>query len=307
MSYVGKIKFGTSETQHLVGSTLYGTCATTANTANKIVELTDFDQLINGVTVYVKFTYTNTADNPTLNINSTGSKYIYKYSTNQLSGPICWEAGSVISFTYDSSLNNNSGGWIINNYLENEGFISINGIQTETTGNWKGIVPYDDFELKDGTKILYFLNQTGTGNDSLQLYKNDGTTTIGENYPIYVRNSTRLTNVYPAGTFIPLIFKKSVTFQSKTLTNVYYLLAENDLKVKQTETTTENWRKIALGGQNQPTAGTSVTEQNTQLYVNNNLEYQPSTGTLRTSKILLQDKINISYNTTNDCIDFTFI
>ena len=54
----------------------YGTCSTAAGTAAKTVSCTGF-ALITGAEVTVKFTVTNTAASPTLNVNSTGAKAIY--------------------------------------------------------------------------------------------------------------------------------------------------------------------------------------------------------------------------------------
>jgi len=76
MGYVGKIK-DTAGTTHLVGSTLYGTCDTAAATAAKVVTCANFTTLMTGITIHVKFTYSNTNAAPTLNVNSTGAKNIY--------------------------------------------------------------------------------------------------------------------------------------------------------------------------------------------------------------------------------------
>lgn len=54
----------------------YGTCSTAAATVAKVVAATDF-VLETGAKVIVKFTVTNTAASPTLNVNSTGAKPIY--------------------------------------------------------------------------------------------------------------------------------------------------------------------------------------------------------------------------------------
>lgn len=54
----------------------YGTCSTAAGTAAKTVALSNY-VLVTGALVTVKFTVTNTAANPTLNVNSTGAKAIY--------------------------------------------------------------------------------------------------------------------------------------------------------------------------------------------------------------------------------------
>lgn len=54
----------------------YGTCSTAAATAAKTVSCTGFS-LATGAEITVKFTVTNTASSPTLNVNSTGAKAIY--------------------------------------------------------------------------------------------------------------------------------------------------------------------------------------------------------------------------------------
>lgn len=57
-------------------STMYGTCSTAAATAAKTVACSSY-KLVTGATITVKFTTTNTAASPTLNVNSTGAKAIY--------------------------------------------------------------------------------------------------------------------------------------------------------------------------------------------------------------------------------------
>ena len=78
----------------------YGVCATAAATAAKTVAITGFS-LITGSTVKVKFSYTNTVANPTLNVNSTGAKAIY-YRGSAISTSYL-KAGSVYEFVYDGT------------------------------------------------------------------------------------------------------------------------------------------------------------------------------------------------------------
>lgn len=81
----------------------YGTCSTAASTAAKTVAITDFE-LFTGATICIKFTNTNTATTPSLNVNSTGAKTI------KMDNPI--KAGEIYEFIYDGTnwvhLNNNS-------------------------------------------------------------------------------------------------------------------------------------------------------------------------------------------------------
>lgn len=57
-----------------------GAVSTAASTAAKTTTIKDF-KLVDEVVVIVKFTITNTANNPTLNINGTGAKSIYYAGT----------------------------------------------------------------------------------------------------------------------------------------------------------------------------------------------------------------------------------
>ena len=126
MGYVGKVTAGGST--HLVGSTLYGTCATAAATKAKVVTCSDFTTLITGVTIHVKFTYSNTVASPTLNVNSTGAKNIYRYGTTApgVSVGASWNAGQVVSFTYDGSY------WQMNDWLNNGGISYAYNATTQT-------------------------------------------------------------------------------------------------------------------------------------------------------------------------------
>lgn len=112
MSYVGNVTAGGST--HLVGSTLYGTCSTAAGTAAKVVVCSDFDHLFTGVTIHVKFTYSNTAANATLNVNSTGAKNLCRYGTTRVgtTTKASWSDGAVVSCTYDGT------SWVMNDYIE---------------------------------------------------------------------------------------------------------------------------------------------------------------------------------------------
>ena len=103
--YIGKVKYG--DNTWPVGSTLYGTCDTAANTAAKVVTMPNFDTLLEGVTIHVKFTYSNGAHvgAATLNVNNTGAKTIMRYGTTAagIGASASWNAGAVVSFTYDGT------------------------------------------------------------------------------------------------------------------------------------------------------------------------------------------------------------
>lgn len=86
----------------------YGVCATEADTAAKEVTVDNFS-LEAGAVVVVKFTYANSVASPTLNVNGTGAKPIYRYGTTVASTGTTttgWIAGAVQMFVYDGT------GWI---------------------------------------------------------------------------------------------------------------------------------------------------------------------------------------------------
>ena len=85
-SVINQIKIDNVE--YAIASTAYATCSTAAGTVAKVASIVaDGDStntsftLVQGVTVHVKFTNSNTASNPTLNINGTGAKAIMRYGT----------------------------------------------------------------------------------------------------------------------------------------------------------------------------------------------------------------------------------
>lgn len=78
----------------------YGTCSTNAATAAKTVACTGF-ALVTGAEITVKFTVTNTASSPTLNVNSTGAKSIYYRGSAISAGYLA--ANRTYTFRYDGT------------------------------------------------------------------------------------------------------------------------------------------------------------------------------------------------------------
>ena len=80
----------------------YGECSTAAATAAKTVTVgaSNFS-LITGAEIIVKFTITNTAENPTLSVNSTTAKAIY-YKGSPINKDVL-TAGAVYKLVYDGT------------------------------------------------------------------------------------------------------------------------------------------------------------------------------------------------------------
>lgn len=81
--------------------TNYLVCDTAAATAAKVVSATGF-VLTNGGALKIKMANANTANNATLNINSTGAKALI-YDGIQASAANTWEAGEVLDVYYDET------------------------------------------------------------------------------------------------------------------------------------------------------------------------------------------------------------
>lgn len=104
MSYASKLVTGDGTKP--IGSNLFGTCATASATSVKVVTMSDFNVLTEGVTIHVHFTHAN-EDAATLKVGSTAAKSI--------NGGAKWADDSVVSFTY------HNGAWYQNDYQEGSG------------------------------------------------------------------------------------------------------------------------------------------------------------------------------------------
>ena len=91
-SYIGKVQIGATDDQILVGSTLYGVCSTAVATPAKEVTLPDFDAIMHGITVQVRFENGNSVTTGvTLKVGST--------NPFPVSGNCVCAANDVIAFT----------------------------------------------------------------------------------------------------------------------------------------------------------------------------------------------------------------
>ena len=119
---------GTQPVVSLTASgTLSGTSDTAAGTAAKVVTTTAGNTtLANGTVIYVKFTNTNTANNPTLNVDGTGAKPIYFGSTNIPAAYI--NKNIQYKLTYSTS----SAAWVCNNSFQRVENIAGNSYYTSS-------------------------------------------------------------------------------------------------------------------------------------------------------------------------------
>ena len=113
--------------------THFGSCSTAAATAAKVVSVPNF-VLATGAEVTVRFTVTNTAASPTLNVNNTGAKAIVYRNAAISAGYLA--ANRVYKFVYDGT-----------NY-ELIGDIDTNTRYSNATTSTAGIVKPDGTSIK---------------------------------------------------------------------------------------------------------------------------------------------------------------
>ena len=136
----------------------YGTCPTAAATVAKVATIADTTAdfvLETGATVRIKFTNSNTVDNPTLNVNSTGAKAIKRYGTTAVAktATTSWYAGSVVTLTYDGT------NWIMNDYkYDTDADTKMRQYYTLTTSN-------EEYPL-----LYSYTTATGTSADPVRVF-----------------------------------------------------------------------------------------------------------------------------------------
>ena len=142
------------------GSNFSGWCTTAADIAEKTVFVTNVatgvslteNDLIEGLCITVRFTNTNTANSPTLNINNFGAKPIYRnYSGEHIGNDVIssWADQTSISLIYTTG-NNYADGWVLNDNSTNTCWRGICPSLPEDT---QKTVSCFGFYLVDGTRI----------------------------------------------------------------------------------------------------------------------------------------------------------
>ena len=137
-SYIGKVQIGATGDQVLVGSTLYGVCSTAANQAAKEVTLPDFDAIMHGITVQVRFENGNSVTTGvTLKVGST--------NPFPVTGNCVCAANDVIAFTLSQT--SSSTVWYANHSIlvqegTTDGTIRVAGEEVAVHG--LGSAAYED-------------------------------------------------------------------------------------------------------------------------------------------------------------------
>lgn len=119
----------------------FGLCSSAANTVAKTVSCTGF-VLATGARISVMFANDNTANNPTLNVNSTGAKSIYYNGANIPAAYL--KSGVVHTFVYDGTRYVISGGFGLDTKADVSIVTNANTVRsaTLTSSGWSNSAPY---------------------------------------------------------------------------------------------------------------------------------------------------------------------
>ena len=125
--------------------TNYAICSTGAATVAKVVSCTGF-VLVTGSEITVKFSSTNTASNPTLNVNSTGAKAIYYHGAAIKSDYLV--TNKIYNFRYNGTQYEVVGDINISNVvtktIPTSGWTTTNG---KTTYSFESEYPFSQYDL----------------------------------------------------------------------------------------------------------------------------------------------------------------
>lgn len=277
-------------------TTTYGTCSTAAATAAKVVTLATNGAwtLKVGAIIAVKFTATNTAANPTLNVNNTGAKPVY-YNTAVLTDANLSYAGyasRVHIYAYDGT------NYVyLGHSVDNNSTYSDMKAATADAAGTHGLAP-----APAAGKQTYFLRGDATWTDVTPALI--GAAASSHNHSASDINSGTLSadrlatsgatagsygpsaNASPAhsGTFsVPYLTvdtKGRVTaISTKTIT--LPASGNTDSNVSQSVTTTGNYRNVILGYTNTSSASDDRTGTVTNVvYSSNKIFTRPSEGRL---------------------------
>lgn len=148
--------------------TNYGTCNTAAATAAKVVSDIPNFELSVGASVYIKFANTNTATNPTLNVNGTGAVAIVYNGDNIKAGYLL--QNRILHFIYNGSQ------WEYVGYIDTNNYAYVRQYATDTDTDYPLLFRYDTAE-PTGTST--YVTKYSRYDANLKIYANPYTGTIG--------------------------------------------------------------------------------------------------------------------------------
>lgn len=168
----------------------YGVCSTSASASEKIVNCSNFILTL-GAKITVKFTVTNIAGNPTLNVNSTGAKSIY-YRGNPINASYL-AANRTYTFIYNGSQYD-----LIGDIDTNTTYYITSVICTTSASTAAKVGTTSYYNLSNNRYFTVMLSQGNTTASALTLNINGNGAK-----PIYINGSASSSSNYtlPAGLY----------------------------------------------------------------------------------------------------------
>ena len=208
-------------------SPFYGSCSTAAATAAKEVTVTTGFSLVTGAKVVVKFTVTNTASNPTLNVNSTGAKAIYYRGAAISAGQLAanrihefvykgtqYELIGDLDTTYSNATTSTNGLMsstdknILDNLYKQIGAYGVTNTTKST--NVAYVVYIDNITLTHGTVIFVrFALAGGASNGANATLDVNPTDDTSNAKPIYYKNAAVKAGVISSHDTVALVYDTS--------------------------------------------------------------------------------------------------
>ena len=173
----------------------YGVCSTAAGTKAKTVTVGSDFTLATGAQVVVKFSNSNSASSPTLNVNGTGAKNICQYGTTAIGTETTttgWRAGSIQTFTYDGT------SWV-RDYWNNTTYYNTAVTCSTAADTAAKVGSASAYDLTNTKHFILMLNTANSYAGAITLNINDKGAK-----PIYINGSASSSSNYtlPAGMYI---------------------------------------------------------------------------------------------------------
>ena len=199
--------------EYAVNAGNYGVCSTAAETQTKEVEIPGL-VVTTGVTIHVSFTNANTASSPKLSVNGSTAKYMVQYGSIAIGTTAStngWQAGAVVSFTYNGTYWVRDQGYNTNSTYSNASLGNGKGSCTPASDSTELSVTLSGYALTTGGRVTVLflgdvpanatLNINDKGAKAITAKGANGIATITEGV---IKNGDTATFIYD-GTFYQLL------------------------------------------------------------------------------------------------------
>ena len=188
-------------------TTWYGTSSTDASVSAKTVICSGFT-LATGAIISVLFSTANTANTPTLNVNSTGDKTIYiGASTPDATNSLKWSANTMLTFIYDGTYFRYISARSANSVDPAEGGGVWYGGCNTTASTVAKTASIANFRLVKGAIVVLYCTAANTAEDALTLNINS----TGSKSIYYNGSATSSSNIllWDVGEYLTFLYNGS--------------------------------------------------------------------------------------------------